>query len=829
MENEKNKYTLSELLGKYDICIPIIQRDYVHGRTDSQTENVRKNLLADMIACLQDKQKRMDFNFVYGTVSEDENTFYTVDGQQRLTTLYLISWYLAVRSGAEALKGRFSYMTRNSAEEFFTQLSQVKTGDTVHQMICDPKNSSIKAKLENSTWFRQNWFHDPTVQSAIVVLDCLHKNLINKDVASLTEMYDNLNNIYFQLEIEEGTAGNPDQKDEAERNAAKSYLRMNARGKPLEQFENLKAMLDHIDGRLSTPYQLTERYDGLYTDTLFNELNGLPLNVMTNQINKRSINLFRNVFNFCVLAFKHKPKTVSTNTELLAEVHHDSREETPNEEFYSKYIQMLVHVLNLYCLRSHQADCLQSDFDRLFTNSIHPDNLENFAYLLCSAYDHPLVENSGKADELTRKCSLLNYVIKNFTALTWKKGKIKTIRCMAEASGEKDIFELFLEKTLDELYTLIGISNEKDQAIIKEQKIKAEIVRTNSLKDNYFEPLESKDSERCVRYLLYLSGYWDGNPDITILKKYYIISGNYYHNHILEWQKLWAVVQYYDNNQIRNSQDIDAQCGNYIPWNEDFYFWDSPDVPDEKQAKLDMIKKAYDHLPALKNELNENSTLLTGGHCWLKYAVKYANKDKYAKLLKYPLSNENGTVHHTGDNKPFDMVLLYVIHGENSGHIRYGLNELSVPEKKIFTYKGGTSLNPNYNAVNIYLTLKKQLVLNALSILSDTDCLSELVSSSEKVNYTVYHRTGNYTYQKYEFDLTIEWRNMISAHYTFDQINEHDANTQQKVWDQRSNKSISLLPSCTLSFEREKNSRCYYMAKETINVNSTLNGTTISF
>ena len=70
---------------------------------------------------------------------------------------------------------------------------------------------------------------------------------------------------------------------------------------------------------------------------------------------------------------------------------------------------------------------------------------------------------------------------------------------------------------------------------------------------------------------------------------------------------------------------------------------------------------------------------------------------------------------------------------------------------------------------------------------------------------------------------------MKSKHYTFDQIDERDTNTRQNVWKQRSDKSISFSPPCTLSFDREPNRRCYYMAEKTLNVNLTLNGTPITF
>ncbi len=48
----------------------------------------RKNLIRDIKKCLENTTKKIDFNFIYGTVSGD--VFYPVDGQQRLTSLYLL-------------------------------------------------------------------------------------------------------------------------------------------------------------------------------------------------------------------------------------------------------------------------------------------------------------------------------------------------------------------------------------------------------------------------------------------------------------------------------------------------------------------------------------------------------------------------------------------------------------------------------------------------------------------------------------------------------------------------------------------------------------------
>ena len=88
--------TLLELLEEYSIEVPRIQRDYVQGRKDEHSTIVRTNLLNDIKSAYEGEviltntnPVPLDLNFVYGKTTED-NVFYPVDGQQRLTTLFLI-------------------------------------------------------------------------------------------------------------------------------------------------------------------------------------------------------------------------------------------------------------------------------------------------------------------------------------------------------------------------------------------------------------------------------------------------------------------------------------------------------------------------------------------------------------------------------------------------------------------------------------------------------------------------------------------------------------------------------------------------------------------
>ena len=77
-------------LKKNTIEIPIIQRDYAQGRLGK--ENLRKNFLADLKNAL-DSGGAMKLDFVYGSI--ENGRLNPLDGQQRLTTLWLLHWYIS--------------------------------------------------------------------------------------------------------------------------------------------------------------------------------------------------------------------------------------------------------------------------------------------------------------------------------------------------------------------------------------------------------------------------------------------------------------------------------------------------------------------------------------------------------------------------------------------------------------------------------------------------------------------------------------------------------------------------------------------------------------
>ena len=127
---KNNRYTFWKLLDENIIEIPIIQRDYAQGRADEK--RIRDKFLDALCEVIKDETKSINLDFVYGEIKgEGKNKKLTpLDGQQRLTTLFLLHWYLATKENkfdeaSEKLQ-KFTYETRVSSREFCKALTTNK-------------------------------------------------------------------------------------------------------------------------------------------------------------------------------------------------------------------------------------------------------------------------------------------------------------------------------------------------------------------------------------------------------------------------------------------------------------------------------------------------------------------------------------------------------------------------------------------------------------------------------------------------------------------------------------------------------------------------------
>lgn len=253
-QNLGESATLLELVAKHGgIRIPMIQRDYAQGR--ESWANPRKRFLADLKEALlpnHQEPKPRHLDFVYGTkLAEDGiSAFCPLDGQQRLTTLFLLHWCLATREGrfvefqnrfrTEAGASRFSYQVRPGGRSFFEAL--------VNQR---PPNGCFAGGIPSSwiretPWFRTAWKRDPSVAGTLTMLDAIDECF--RDAPD--DCYDRLadgNRITFHL-LDLGEIGLHDDL----------YLRMNARGRTLTLFETFKARYEkHLEAHFPQASDLT--------------------------------------------------------------------------------------------------------------------------------------------------------------------------------------------------------------------------------------------------------------------------------------------------------------------------------------------------------------------------------------------------------------------------------------------------------------------------------------------------------------------------------------------------------------------------------------------
>ena len=221
-----NKYTLMSLCQKYDkIEIPIIQRDYAQGR--KKEEKVRGRFVDFLIQAFV-KQTPVELDFVYGNVREEDNnsvTFIPVDGQQRLTTLWLLHWFLSVKEGRLAeissWMHRFSYETRPSSHDFCERL--------LSESFPSEELKNIREYITNRKWFDNEWLSDGTVSGMLQMFhDLSEQEVLFNGTATLNALIEGLFSFYLvPLEL----FGLSDEL----------YIRMNARGKVLTDFENFKS------------------------------------------------------------------------------------------------------------------------------------------------------------------------------------------------------------------------------------------------------------------------------------------------------------------------------------------------------------------------------------------------------------------------------------------------------------------------------------------------------------------------------------------------------------------------------------------------------------
>lgn len=214
------RYTIGELLNKYTLFVPEIQRDYVWGAAENYKEILLPFIQALNSNLKGDKSYNIGFLYSY-THSKVEN--YVIDGQQRFTTIVLLLYVLSVREHVDftpylCVKEptmRFTYNVRPQTETFMRSLFQ------------SGKVSKEEIVIQN--WFMSSYSSDTSITSMVNAVDLLSNALDNLSEIKFDKVLDQVCFWYF----------NVDETSQGE----ELYITMNSRGQKLTESEQIKPHL----------------------------------------------------------------------------------------------------------------------------------------------------------------------------------------------------------------------------------------------------------------------------------------------------------------------------------------------------------------------------------------------------------------------------------------------------------------------------------------------------------------------------------------------------------------------------------------------------------
>lgn len=309
------------------IAIPLIQRDYAQGRIDDDVNRVRRRFLDSLYDAIIVEPITLDF--VYGDI-DDKGVMTPLDGQQRLTTLFLLHWYAAKkeqipREKYEFLR-RFSYETRYSARYFCTELVD----------FIPSFQAKLSDEIINQAWFPLDWKKDPTISSMLVMLDAIDEKF--KAIPNIWNRLENQAITFYFLPIKD--MGLTDEL----------YIKMNSRGKPLTLFEHFKAelereirVLDEKTGEKNAE-RIIASIDKTWTDLLWNYRNGSADDADDNTIDDEFLRYFKFICDIICYRNGKSPQSFSSDVFDLLHLYFSAQDEkTPAN------LAMLEAFFNCWC------------------------------------------------------------------------------------------------------------------------------------------------------------------------------------------------------------------------------------------------------------------------------------------------------------------------------------------------------------------------------------------------------------------------------------------------------------------------------------------------
>jgi len=221
MEQTKSFY---EIITNHIIEIPIIQREYAQGRLTDKVKEIRERIVLDLVSSVVTNEE-LHLGFIYGKIEGKENLirkkinkdavssileavrfyannldlkidttiedlsnsdnqnainlkFIPLDGQQRLTTLYLLHWYLYLKGGKvtnTVWLDNFKYTNRKSALAFCKELVREDNIAIVRKKQKSNPKTNIKEIIFKASFYLKKWSKDATVSGMLEMLSSIEQ------------------------------------------------------------------------------------------------------------------------------------------------------------------------------------------------------------------------------------------------------------------------------------------------------------------------------------------------------------------------------------------------------------------------------------------------------------------------------------------------------------------------------------------------------------------------------------------------------------------------------------------------------------------------------
>ena len=527
MSTARTTHTFWKLIESCNVIVPKLQRDYAQGREhDPAIEQIRNSLIDEIYSSLIEK-KALVLNFIYG--EKDDDKFIPVDGQQRLTTLFILHWYVFEKSGfsdgLKCLKG-FSYETRDTSERFC---------ENICDLTIDFTKETVSEQIKECYWFTGNFAMDPTIKSMLVVMDTLHKRF--RDVEDIDAVKDTLMDDDCPISFLWLEMPNFQQTSDL-------YIKMNARGKLLSDFEIFKAKLQNSNILDKLLGENTDERDRILFISKYN-----------NEYAEFFYKLFQAEYDNALMDFIKE----MIRDSYLSYVSRSGVSQKTYRSDYGKIKAMNGSVLFRYIENGgtgyEQCKSPEGSFvnalrrvDKLlgyFNSMANPLEFENTLQKEYYVEKDLFIRNHSKEnlEEDVVRYSLYSFLYKFGMPTTydqknaysmWRRIVYNIVTNSAFESRREDICEafVFIEGIIDKigsydeasiLNTLSAVKADSCTAAIRyqmrEEIIKAELIKDSSWKKEILDAeLYFRDGE--IGFILDYSKYDDGSYDITLFHKY---------------------------------------------------------------------------------------------------------------------------------------------------------------------------------------------------------------------------------------------------------------------------------------------------------------------